>query len=82
MVANQAGLHARSAVAIAKLTQRFQADVALVKEHQRAACRDVLQLLMLGAGEGTELVVEASGLDAEIAVVALAQFFGEKFQEE
>ena len=82
MVANQAGLHARSAVAIAKLVQQFQAEVALVKDHQRAACGDVLQLLILGAGEGTKLVVEASGLDAESAVAALAQFFDEKFQEE
>jgi phosphocarrier protein HPr len=82
VVTNQAGLHARAALAIAKMVRQFQSKVELVKEHQRVEGKDVMQILTLGALPGTKLLLEADGPDAEQAVDALAQLFFAKFHEE
>ena len=41
-----------------------------------------MELLTLGAAQGTELILEAEGLDAEEAVEALAQFVENGFPQE
>jgi len=43
---------------------------------------DVLQILSLGALPGEELLVEASGEEADAAVAALAQLFQNRFGED
>ena len=81
-VANREGVHARAATMIATLARRFRARVELIKGHHRVDATDVLQVLSLGAEEGTQLVLEASGDDAESALDALEALFRNKFDEE
>ena len=64
------------------LARSFQAKIEIVAQRQRAEAGDMLQLLSLGAGQGQELTVEASGPDAEAAVEALAQLFATGFDED
>jgi phosphotransferase system HPr-like phosphotransfer protein len=40
---------------------------------------DVVELLSLGAGQGTELVLAAKGADAEATLDALVQLFDNDF---
>jgi phosphocarrier protein HPr len=54
----------------------------LVHENHRVEARSIMDLLTLGAGPGTELVLEASGDDAHEAVEALAQLVEVGFLEE
>ena len=82
VVTNRAGLHARAAVLIAQTVRQFQSKVELQKTHQSVEAKDVMQILMLGAEEGTELVLQADGLDAEQAVDAVAQLFSNNFGED
>jgi phosphocarrier protein HPr len=81
VVTNRAGLHARAATLIAKLARGFEAKMELVKERQRVEATDVLQILSLGAAPGCELLLEATGSDAEQALDAMVQLFAEKFGE-
>ena len=81
-VTNRAGLHARAALAVVNLVRRYHAKVELIKDRRRVDSVDMLQMLSLGAAQGEELTVEATGEEAEAAVQALAQLFADKFNEE
>jgi phosphocarrier protein HPr len=83
VVANQAGLHARAAIAVAKTVRQFASTkVEMVRDHLRVECKDVLQILAIGAHPGTQLRLEAEGPDAETALDALVRLFESKFGEE
>jgi phosphotransferase system HPr (HPr) family protein len=73
VIRNKQGLHARPATMFAKLAQRFNSHIVLVRENHRVEAQSIMDLLTLGAGPGTELVLEASGDDAHEALEALAQ---------
>ncbi len=72
----------RAAMEVAKLLSRFDSQVVLVKNDQRADGRDVLQVLSLAAIQHEELTAEACGRQAEEAVAALAALFENEFAEE
>jgi phosphotransferase system HPr (HPr) family protein len=68
------GFHMRPVTAFAQLAMKFQSDVSVLKEGQRVNGKSPLELMFLGAEEGTELLLEAAGPDAREALDALAQF--------
>ncbi|HUT12177.1 MAG TPA: HPr family phosphocarrier protein [Thermoguttaceae bacterium] len=81
-VTNCEGLHARAAASVAGLVRRFESRISLVKNCERAEATEVLQLLSLGAAQGEELRLEATGQDAEEAVEALVRLFAGNFAED
>jgi phosphotransferase system HPr (HPr) family protein len=82
VVRNKQGLHARPASLFVKLANEFSAEIILVRENQRVEARSMMDLLTLGAGPGTTLVLEARGDDAHEAVEALAQLVEVGFLDE
>ncbi len=81
-VSNPQGVHARAATLIADLVRNFSAKVVLIKENDRVEATDVLQILSLGTGQGEQLLLEATGNDAEKVLDALAELFAENFHED
>jgi phosphocarrier protein len=81
-VANPDGLHIRAASVIAKLTGEAPAQVELLKGNQRVDASSILQIISLGALEGEQLVLEATGQDADTVLEALAELFANKFDED
>jgi len=79
VILNPAGLHARPSVAVAKIVRRFEAKVEIRTSYQTADAGDVLQLLSLGAPCGTELVLSATGPDAEKVLDDLCRLFSTPF---
>jgi phosphotransferase system HPr (HPr) family protein len=82
VIRNSQGLHARPADMFARLTRRFESRIELVRDERRVEASSVIDLLTLGAVQGTQLVLEAEGPDAEQAVEALAQLVESGFPEE
>ena len=80
-VANPDGLHIRAASLIAKVTGQVPAKVELVKGSQRVDATDVLQIISLCALEGDQLLLEATGRNADAALEALAELFENGFDE-
>ncbi|MEO1497467.1 MAG: HPr family phosphocarrier protein [Planctomycetota bacterium] len=76
------GLHVRPAELVAKAAMRFDSDVSLVSGSLRVDAKSILNVITLGAHEGTPLVVEATGDDAEAAVAALAELIESDFSAE
>jgi len=67
------GLHARPAELFVSLALQFDAKIDVLKDDQRADAKSILHVLTLAAVEGTELRLEAVGMDAEAAVDALVE---------
>ena len=65
---NPEGLHARPAAQIAIAVGVLAADVAVEACGRRADASSSLELMTLGAGQGTEIIVSAVGADASRAV--------------
>jgi phosphotransferase system HPr (HPr) family protein len=82
IVANRAGLHARTAVILAKAAQRFDARVLVAKGLHQVDAKDVLQLMQLVAEQGDALRLEACGPEARQALDELEDLFLRKFDED
>ncbi len=78
-VTNPEGLHARAATLIASHLSELPAKVELIKGGQRVEGTNVLQMLSLCALQGEQLLLEATGRDAEAALDALVELFENGF---
>ncbi len=78
-VSNPQGLHARPAHALVNLANQFQADIDVIRDHERVDGKSILSILTLAAEQGTVLIIEARGHDAKDAVDALENLFLEGF---
>jgi phosphotransferase system HPr (HPr) family protein len=82
VVANRMGMHARPALLIVTLARKFDANVEIIKGNLRVDAKEMLHVMMLGADHGEQLVLEATGPDAQGAVEALEELFERKFDED
>jgi phosphocarrier protein len=67
-IQNPQGLHMRPAYLFAETASKFESQVELVKDDIRINGKSVLDILTLGAAQGTEILVEAMGDDAQAAI--------------
>jgi phosphotransferase system HPr (HPr) family protein len=77
VVTDPAGVHARAAVDIVKVVRKFRSKVVLSKDRQQAEGTDVLQMLSLGMQFGSQVLLEATGPDAEDVLDAMEPLFAE-----
>jgi len=69
------GLHLRTAAELVRLSQRFTSRIGVQLGSQIADPRSIISLVLLSAGLGSALDVEASGVDEHEAVQAIEEFF-------
>lgn len=71
---NKTGLHARPASELVAFAKELPCKVYIEKDGKKAAADSILQLLTLGAREGSELTLSAEGEGAKAAVEKLDAF--------
>ncbi len=76
------GLHARPAEMFARLALQFDSQIELIHEEMRVDAKSILEILTLGAAQGTELVLEAQGADAQQAVDSLYRLVDSQFDND
>lgn len=81
-IVNQRGLHARASAKFVKCAEGFDANVVVSKDGQSVPGTSIMGLMMLAAGIGSSITVEASGPMAESCMVALEKLVADKFDEE
>ena len=82
-IINQRGLHARAAVKLAKSIEHFEATIQIgYADCMQVDARDIIELMMLGAAQGSRLVIETSGPDAAAALETVCQVIATRFDEE
>ena len=79
---NAMGLHARAAAAFVKALKDLTVEVTVSWEGQTANGRSVLDLLTLGAPQGSVLELLIQGDDAEEALSTLTRLVANRFDEE
>ena len=80
-VCNARGLHARAAAKFVETASRFDARVRVCKDGECVDADSIMELLMLAAGQGAELIISAEGADAEKAATELARLVEAGFFE-
>ena len=80
-IQNQRGLHARAAAKFVKLACTFAADIQVTRGGQTVSGRSIMGLMMLAAGPGNKIAIEARGSDAEAALGALKKLIDDQFDE-
>jgi phosphocarrier protein HPr len=81
-VVNERGLHARASAKFVKLASTFDAEVKVTREETTVDAQSIMGLMMLAAGPGCTIAIEADGPDADAALEALCQLVENKFDEE
>jgi phosphotransferase system HPr (HPr) family protein len=77
IITNPQGFHMRPLTAFVQLAQKFQSAVTLSRDNQRSNGKSPLELMTLGAEQGTELELEVTGSDARAALDALVAFLSD-----
>ena len=82
VIQNRYGLHARPAAAFVKVAAGFDCDVFVRKDDLEVNGKSIMGMMMLAAEQGSEIVIRASGSDAEEALEELADIIDSRFGEE
>ena len=80
-IVNKLGLHARASAKLTQLASGFASEVWLSRNGRRVNAKSIMGVMMLAAGKGASIVVEAQGADAEAALGALRQLIADRFGE-
>ncbi|HUJ87839.1 MAG TPA: HPr family phosphocarrier protein [Burkholderiales bacterium] len=80
-IVNKLGLHARASAKLTQLASRFQSEIHLARNGRRVNAKSIMGVMMLAAGKGSSVCIEADGEDAEAALAAIEALIADKFGE-
>ena len=80
-IVNRLGLHARASAKLTQVANEFKCDVWLSRNGRRVNAKSIMGVMMLAAGKGASVMVEAEGADADAALEALRGLIADKFGE-
>jgi phosphocarrier protein HPr len=80
-IRNKLGLHARAAALFVQTVNRFSSQVLVSNDGTTANGRSIMEMLMLGATQGSRIQVEIIGEDAEKALRAIEKLLENRFNE-
>ena len=81
-IVNKLGLHARAAAKLVALAGEFESEVWLVRGGAPVDASSIMGVMMLAAGQGTELELRADGPDEDDAIERVAALVADRFGEE
>jgi phosphocarrier protein HPr len=80
-IVNRLGLHARAAAKLTHLASGFASEIWLSRSGRRVNAKSIMGVMMLAAGQGTRVRIEAEGADAQAALDGLTRLIADKFGE-
>ena len=80
-ISNKLGLHARASAKLTKLAGSFPCEVWISKGERRVNAKSIMGVMMLAAGIGSTVELEADGADEQAAMAALLALINDKFGE-
>jgi phosphocarrier protein HPr len=80
-IINKLGLHARASAKLTQTASAFASEIWITRNGRRVNAKSIMGVMMLAAGKGSSVTVEAEGADAERALAAILQLIGDKFGE-
>jgi phosphocarrier protein len=80
-IVNKLGLHARASAKLTQLASAYQAEIWLSRSGRRVNAKSIMGVMMLAAGKGSRILIEADGPDAQQALDALLALIADRFGE-
>lgn len=80
-VRNKRGLHTRPAAYIAKMLAKTSSLVYFTCNSIKVDAKQVMNLLLLGAGPATQITISVEGADADLILKQLTSYFQSEFKE-
>ncbi|MDO9572348.1 MAG: HPr family phosphocarrier protein [Candidatus Omnitrophota bacterium] len=71
IVKNKQGLHARPAALFVQIANKFDSRITVRRDAEEVNGKSIMGILMLGAENGSLIIIEADGQDAELALAEL-----------
>ncbi|SDG25584.1 HPr family phosphocarrier protein [Pelagibacterium luteolum] len=81
-ICNKRGLHARASARFVRMADHFDAQVSVTRDGVTVGGTSIMGLMMLAAGPGSTILVQATGRQAREAVEALTELVGNGFDED
>ena len=81
-ISNKLGLHARPSAQLTQVASRFKADVHIARNGRRVNAKSIMGVMMLAAGQGSVVVVDADGPDEGEAIEAVGRLIRSGFGED
>jgi phosphocarrier protein HPr len=82
MICNRKGLHARASAKFVRCAEGFDAVVTVSRDDQSVGGTSIMGLMILAAGPGSSILIEATGRDAVHALAALKALVEDGFGED
>jgi phosphocarrier protein HPr len=81
-ICNRKGLHARASARFVRTAECFEAEIHVTRDGTTVAGNSIMGLMMLGAGPGSTILVQASGRQAREALDAITTLVNNGFDED
>lgn len=81
-IRNKLGLHARPSAQLTQTASRFASEVWISRGGRRVNAKSIMGVMMLAAGQGTVVTVDADGPDEQAALDAVGALIDSGFGEE
>lgn len=78
---NTLGLHARPSAQLTQVAGRYESEVFIAKNGRRVNAKSIMGVMMLAAGPGATVTVDAEGVDEQQAVDAIGVLIESGFGE-
>jgi phosphocarrier protein len=80
-ISNKLGMHARASAKLTQLASQYPCEVWMSRAGRRVNAKSIMGVMMLAAGKGSTVTIEAIGADEEAALDAIAALIDDKFGE-
>jgi phosphocarrier protein len=81
-IVNKKGLHARASARFVQTVEKFDADVKVTRGAETVGGTSIMGLMMLSAGPGTSIIVDAIGRQAVEVIDAIEALLSSRFGED
>ena len=81
-IRNRKGLHARASARFVRTAECFEAEITVMRDGQSVNGNSIMGLMMLGAGPGSTILVQATGKQAREALDAITLLVNSGFDED
>lgn len=80
-IINKLGLHARASAKLTQLATKYQSEVWMTRNARRINAKSIMGVMMLAAGKGAHVTLEATGEDEAECIDALSALISDRFGE-
>lgn len=80
-IINKLGLHARASTKLTQTASKFASEIWIERNGRRVNAKSIMGVMMLAAGKGAMVTIDANGEDEAAAIEAIMNLINDYFGE-